>query len=81
MPDRYFLHVLEDDVLAEDPEGVELADLDSARAMAVAGGREILMGRLLAGRPLDTVEILISDQGGETLDRVGFADLVHLSGR
>jgi hypothetical protein len=78
MPNRYYLHVQVDDTFADDPEGIELADLDTARAQAVAGGREMIARRVLSGKPIDVIEILICDVEGSVLDRVGFTDLVRL---
>jgi hypothetical protein len=80
MPDRYFLHVKENDRLFEDPDGMELVDLDGARTRAVVGGREILAERLVAGRPIDALEIIICGTDGRVLEQVGFSDLVVLGG-
>jgi hypothetical protein len=80
MPYRYFLHVKDGDMLAEDLEGVELDGLDAARAQAIAGGREMLAARLLAGQSLSGLDIIICDAEGGTLGRVGFDDLVCLGG-
>jgi hypothetical protein len=80
VPDRYFLHVKENDELFEDPEGTELVDLNAARTRAVVGGREILAERIVAGRPIDGLEIIICDTEGRVLEQVGFADLVVLRG-
>jgi hypothetical protein len=81
LPNRYFLHVKDDDALHEDPEGIELADLGAARAQAVAGGREMLAERLVAGEPIDGLQIIICDTDGGVLEQVGFSDLVRLRSR
>ena len=75
---RYFLHINENGALSEDPEGMELIDVGSARVHALAGGREILAERLMAGEPLEGLNIVICDANGEAVDRVGFSDLVRL---
>jgi hypothetical protein len=80
LPNRYFLHVKDDDALHEDPDGIEFADLASARSTAVAGGREMLAERLVAGEPIDGLQIVICDTDGRVLEQVGFADLVVLRG-
>jgi hypothetical protein len=78
MAGRFYLHVKDHDHLAEDPEGVEFADLASAHAQAVAGGREILAERLLTGQPLDGLRIVICDKEGGFLEQLCFDDFVRL---
>jgi hypothetical protein len=76
---RYFMHVKDGDLLAEDPEGVELDDLAAARTQAIAGGREMLAEKILAGEPLSGFDITICGEDGEPLDHLSFSDFVLLS--
>lgn len=39
---RYYRHIRQRDVLIEDPDGIELPDLDAARTEAVDGVRDLL---------------------------------------
>ena len=49
----FFFHIRDGDVLIEDQEGVEVADLDGARQEGIAGARDILAARLKAGKVLN----------------------------
>ena len=73
----FFLHVDDNDVFAEDPDGAEFPDAAAARAAAVAGGREILAERVILGKPLDGLQIIVCDAEGQTLSRTGFSDFVN----
>jgi hypothetical protein len=77
---RYFFH-LHNDVDAPDPEGVELRDLDAARARALynarfsAGESVKDMGHIVGDHRID-----IEDENGTVLDTVYFRDAVKIEG-
>ncbi|WP_373322281.1 DUF6894 family protein [Methylobacterium thuringiense] len=49
---RYFLHIREGAEPIEDADGIELPDLNAARAEALEGARCILADRVRNGRPI-----------------------------
>lgn len=77
---RFFLHLV-DDVGAPDEEGVELSDLDAARARAIGEARALIGesvrtdGRIVLGHRID-----IEDEAGRRLDSVYFRDAVRIDG-
>ncbi|WP_020179555.1 hypothetical protein [Methylopila sp. M107] len=77
--DRYYLHLRRNGGFIEDPEGVVLADIATARARAVLAGREILAAQLIAGEPIDELEITICDARGIEVANLGFSEFVSLS--
>ena len=74
----FFLHLVGDGTLTEDPEGSQLPDLDAARAEALGGIREILVPLLLAGKPLGGRAIRVTDEAGEVLAIVPFESAFSL---
>jgi hypothetical protein len=71
------LHVRDEEVFAEDVEGVELSDLHAARAAAVAAAREMLAEMILHGRVLNDQRIEVHDQSGMLLLVVRFEDVIN----
>jgi hypothetical protein len=75
---RYFFH-LHNDVDAEDPEGIELADLAEARERAIVYARDMASlsivdhGRLILSHRID-----VADQSGEIVHTVHFRDVVEV---
>jgi hypothetical protein len=76
MPIFYF-H-LYDDVMVADGEGIELADLDAARAAAVSNIRDILAEDVKRGRMPLGHRIEIADEGGAVVAAVAFRDAVSV---
>jgi hypothetical protein len=72
---RYYRHIRQGDRLVEDPEGVELPDLDAARAEALQGIRDVLAEAIKRGddTALDEV-IVIADEAGREMMTIPFAD-------
>jgi len=62
---RYFFDVIDDDVVAEDPEGAEFPDLDAVREEALGAARELLCEDVEAGRPVDRRYIQVRDASGQ----------------
>ena len=76
---RYFLHQRGGALESDDDEGQELGDLESARAVAVAGIRDILAGMVREEGRLSLRErIDVEDRSGRLLLSVGFAEAVRL---
>jgi hypothetical protein len=74
----YFLDVFNTDILAKDPEGHELADLEAARRAAIASIRSILAHEVAGGRLDLRGEIRIEDERGHVLRVVPFADALEI---
>ena len=64
---RYYRHIRQGDQLIHDTDGIELADLDAARADALEGIRDILAEAIRRGNdvPLDDAIIITSKAGRE----------------
>jgi hypothetical protein len=72
---RYYLHLRDSDGLGEDPEGIELPDVDAAYAEALRVAREMRL--LWADMPLEARKELafeIADETGNTLLTVPFSE-------
>lgn len=82
MPHFYF-HLQYRGMLAKDPEGTELPDLDAARAYALASARELLAEAIKGGREFDGETFIIADDRGRGLDSVAFMQALpkHMRGK
>jgi len=76
---RFYFHIRDGERLIKDPEGSELSDLESARAEALVGARELLAAKLKAGEVIDGQRFEIVDEGGNLLTVVPLKDVVRLS--
>jgi hypothetical protein len=74
---RYYFHVFNDET-SLDEEGQELADLEAARAFAVAGARSLMSDTLKEGRLDLSHHIAIEDERGELLLNVTFGEAVEV---
>jgi hypothetical protein len=73
---RYFFH-LRNDMDVPDPEGQELADLDAARAQAVAYAIDMAAASVLEHRKVNLQHrIEVEDEAGQVLETVKFGDAV-----
>jgi hypothetical protein len=72
---RYYRHLQQGDQLIHDTDGVELSNLDEARADALEGIRDILAEAIRRGHdvPLDDA-IIITDEAGQELMTVSFSE-------
>jgi hypothetical protein len=70
---RFYRHIRSGDQLIEDPEGIELPDLKSARAEALYGIRDVLADAIRHGKDdlLDDA-IVITDEAGRELMTIPF---------
>jgi hypothetical protein len=66
---RYYRHIRQDNGFIEDPEGIELPDLDAARAEALDGIRDLLAEAVKSGKDdlLDDAIIITNDSGQELM--------------
>ena len=64
MPTYYF-HLKTGDVIVEDPEGSELANLQAARQYAVSAARELLAHAIREGRETPDCVLVIDAEGRE----------------
>jgi hypothetical protein len=77
---RFYLH-LRNDLDVPDDEGIELPDLDAARARAAADARFTLgQTAIEEGKINFTHRIDIEDEQGRILDTVWFRDVVQVEG-
>ena len=74
---RFFFRVC-DDHDCEDPEGIELPDLDAAYQEAIRGARSIMAEQVNKGRLLLTGRIEIKDQSGRIALFVSFREAVEV---
>jgi hypothetical protein len=74
----YFLDVCNSEVIAGDPEGRELPNLDAARREAIAGIRSILANEAAEGRLDLRGEIRIKNARGDVVRVVPYADALDI---
>jgi hypothetical protein len=74
---RYYFHIRKDDVLVNDPEGVEVAATESLEEEAIEAARDLLAQGDLQG--LDRREWVyeVADESGTTVLTLPFADAVE----
>ena len=72
---QYYRHIRQGDQLIHDTDGVELADLDAARADALEGIRDILAEAIKRGNdvPIDDA-IVITNKAGRELMTIAFIE-------
>ena len=73
---RFYLHQQIGTGIIEDPDGTELADLAAARCEAILAARQLLASAILAGVAPLGMAFRISDDIGNVLLTVPFADAV-----
>jgi hypothetical protein len=77
---RFFLHIHNSHGAAEDDEGMEATSLSEARERAVTGIRSLLSAEAINGEMNFKGRIDISNEKGELLLSVPFADAIALKG-
>jgi len=75
---HFYFHVRDGELLIEDPDGVDLPDLDTARSKAAAAIREAVSKPSSAGRDLSRRRFEIADAQGRLLATVAFLDVFGL---
>ncbi|WP_105383517.1 DUF6894 family protein [Neorhizobium alkalisoli] len=71
---RYYFHLREGEVLIEDLDGVEVANLEAAKSEAREAMRENIAEHLTAGRQLTFTSIEIRDELGQALAKISVLD-------
>ena len=74
----FFLHVFNRTGCSRDEEGLDLPDLDAARAEAVEGIRSILRDEVARGTLDLEGRIEIADEAGRIVDVVAFNDAIEV---
>jgi hypothetical protein len=77
---RYFLHIYNSHGEAEDDEGLEAHSLAEAREVAVKGIRSLLAAEAANGEINFKGRIEISNEAGQALLSVPFADAIDIKG-
>lgn len=78
---RFYMHICNGNGFTEDEEGVELADLASARGKAVAAARAVMAGDLRDGQLDLTSFIEVEDEEHRLLFTLRFADAVQITAK
>ena len=76
---RYFFH-LYNDIVSMDEEGVDLPDLEAARANGIREAREMMLETVTQGRINFSHRIDIADESGAVVDSVLFGEAVAVEG-
>lgn len=77
---RFYFQLNECGKVLSDPEGVEMRDLDEARARAVIEARTIMCAEVAEGRLCLSCSIEVRDAGGLAVLDVPFREAVRVSG-
>ena len=76
---RFYMHVCNGNGFVEDDEGVELPDMDVARAKAIEAARDLMASELRAGE-LDLASFIeVEDENHALLFTLHFSDAVTLT--
>ncbi len=78
---RFYLHVCDGTGFTEDPEGLELEDLEAARHQAVQGLRDITADDLRSGTLNMASFIEIEDENHELVATITFLEAVQVEAR
>ena len=74
---RFFFHIRDGESI-EDPDGMYLPDTRTARLEAVRSAREIMAGDVRRGRLALSSWIEVTDEHGEAIFAVPFAEAVEI---
>ncbi|MGA9581184.1 MAG: hypothetical protein WBR13_04335 [Allosphingosinicella sp.] len=74
---RFFFHVF-DEAVVRDDDGIELADVEAARAAALAGARGMMCDQLMHGRLSLHHRIEVEDERGGPVLTLTFDDAVRI---
>lgn len=69
---RFFFHIRDGHAFVRDDDGTEFLSVGEAVDEAVRTAREILAGRLVAGRPLGVQSFEIHDEAGTLVQVIPF---------
>lgn len=74
---RFFFH-LSDEELVQDLDGIDFPDADAARAAAVEGIRSMICDQVKKGRLCLGYSLEVTDEAGERVVALQFADAVQV---
>lgn len=77
---RYFFLLHECGTVFDDDDGVELDDLEAARAVALKGARDLMCGEITRGHLCLGCRIEVRDVRGNTVLELRFRDAIQISG-
>ena len=77
---HYYLNLRYEHTDTPDQEGLDLPDLHAARAMAIAGIRDVLAHELLKGGIDLRGQVDITDESGAMLETILFRNAVLVTG-
>lgn len=72
---RFFFHMADNAEMIIDDEGLDLPDLESAKAEAELSALDFAAECVRAGKPVDGRRIIVQDDRGITLMECGVKDL------
>lgn len=75
---RYFLHVIVANVLIQDPEGIEVADLDAALVEVAKAADELRAEGLLDRELTESDRYEVTDEVGKVLVKVPLNNALRL---
>ncbi len=75
---RFYLHVCDGKLFAEDEEGVELHDIEAARRQAIVGLRDIMSAEMKDGQINMAAFVEIEDENHQLVMTVPFLDAVEV---
>ena len=78
---RFYMHVCNGNGFAEDEEGRELADAETARSEAIAAVRDVMANDLRGGELDISSFIEVEDENKKLLFTVQFTDAVRITER
>jgi len=75
---RFYLHVCDGKVFAEDDEGMEFHDAEAARRQAIVGLRDVMASELKDGQINMAAFVEIEDENHQLIMTVPFLDAVEV---
>lgn len=75
---RFYLHVCDGKLFAEDEEGIELHDVEAARREAIIGLRDVMAAELKDGQINMAAFVEIEDENRELVMVVPFLDAIEV---
>jgi hypothetical protein len=76
---RFYFHIIDGQKRIEDPDGSELADLETARSEALKSARDLLADKVRYGHIVDGQQFEIRDANGTVLATIPFRDAIRFS--
>jgi hypothetical protein len=75
---RFYLHVSDGKLFAEDREGLELHDVEAARREAIVGLRDVMAEELKHGQINLAAYVEVENEDGQLVMTVPFLDAVEV---